>query len=56
MRTSARNGLDLPAEPQARRILPDPACVTNPLLSLDLAGAGVTSIIWATGYAWTTAG
>jgi cation diffusion facilitator CzcD-associated flavoprotein CzcO len=52
----ARNGLDLPAEPQARRILPDPACVTNPLLSLDLAGAGVTSIIWATGYAWTTAG
>lgn len=48
---AARNGLELPAEPQARRILPDPACVTNPLLSLDLAGAGVTSIVWATGYA-----
>jgi putative flavoprotein involved in K+ transport len=24
--------------------------VTNPLLELDLAGAGVTTIIWATGY------
>lgn len=30
---------------------PDPDCVTHPIASLDLAAAGVTSIIWATGYA-----
>ncbi|GAB7537571.1 flavin-containing monooxygenase [Burkholderia sp. 3C] len=47
----ARNGLDLPEEPQAREIPADPACLTQPLLELDLAQAGVTSIIWATGYA-----
>ncbi|RPO65606.1 flavin-containing monooxygenase [Pseudomonas aeruginosa] len=47
----ARNGLDLPEEPEARRRLPDPQCVTDPILELDLAEAGVGSIIWATGYA-----
>ncbi len=47
----ARNGLDLPEEPQARDIPSDPECVTHPILDLDLAKAGVTSIIWATGYA-----
>jgi putative flavoprotein involved in K+ transport len=47
----ARNGLDLPDEPAAREILPDPACVTKPILELDLRKAGVTSIVWATGYA-----
>ena len=47
----ARNGLDLPEEPEARDIGPDPDCVTNPVLELDLAEAGVTSIIWATGFA-----
>ncbi|WP_110970264.1 flavin-containing monooxygenase [Pseudomonas huaxiensis] len=46
-----RNGLDLPLEPEARRRLADPECVTAPTLELDLAVAGVTSIIWATGYA-----
>ncbi|MGE8186860.1 flavin-containing monooxygenase [Pseudomonas sp. NPDC086278] len=46
-----RNGLDLPQEPQARHTVPDPDCVTNPILQLDLAQAGVTSIIWATGFA-----
>ena len=46
----ARNGLDLPEEPQARNILPDPGCVKEPILDLDLAGAGITSIVWATGY------
>ena len=45
-----RNGLDLPPEPKARNIPPDPACVTQPILELDLAAAGVGSIIWATGY------
>lgn len=46
-----RNGLDLPEEPEARMTFPDPECVTKPILELDLAKAGVTSIIWATGFA-----
>jgi putative flavoprotein involved in K+ transport len=46
----ARNGLDLPDEPDARKIEPDPECVTNPILELNLAKAGITSIIWATGF------
>ncbi|WP_158939035.1 NAD(P)/FAD-dependent oxidoreductase [Burkholderia sp. S171] len=45
-----RNGLDLPEEPAARDILPDPDCIRNPIHHLDLAGAGITSIVWATGY------
>ena len=27
-----------------------PDCVTAPILELDLAAAGITSIIWATGF------
>ncbi|WP_225631216.1 flavin-containing monooxygenase [Streptomyces solaniscabiei] len=46
-----RNGLDLPEEPGAHVLGPDPECVTDPLLELDLAEAGVTSIVWATGFA-----
>lgn len=46
-----RNGLDLPQEPEARIIPADPECVTHPLHDLVLAEAGVTSIVWATGYA-----
>lgn len=46
----ARNGLDLPEEPEARRIPTDPECVTDPILELDLSDAGVTSIVWATGF------
>ena len=45
-----RNGMTLPEEPEARRFAPDPDCMTNPVLSLDLAVAGITCIIWATGY------
>lgn len=48
---ATRNGIDLPPDPQARHIPPDPECLTNPLTELDLAAAGVTSIIWATGFA-----
>ena len=47
----ARYGLDLPEEPEARVIEPDPACVTDPIREMDLAEAGITAIIWATGYA-----
>ncbi|SIT53580.1 Monooxygenase FAD-binding protein [Mesorhizobium prunaredense] len=48
----ARNGLDLPEEPNARKIEPDPQCVTDPILDLNLAKAGVASIIWATGFSF----
>lgn len=44
-------GLDLPEEPEARRIGPDPACVTDPVPQLDLTASGITSVVWATGYA-----
>jgi putative flavoprotein involved in K+ transport len=46
-----RNGLDLPPEPEAHEIGPDPDCMTNPILELDLKEAGITTILWATGYA-----
>lgn len=46
-----RHGLDLPEEPQARAMRPDPACLTDPVLSLDLVAEGVTTIVWATGFA-----
>ena len=45
-----RNGLDFPEEPQARQTDPDPRCVRDPILQLNLAEAGVTSIVWATGF------
>ena len=48
----ARTGIDLPEEPEARVFGPDPDCVTNPVLELDLGAAGVTSIIWAVGFAF----
>jgi putative flavoprotein involved in K+ transport len=47
---AAAHGLDLPQEPEARHIGPDPACVTDPILTLDLAAEGVSTVIWATGY------
>ncbi|WP_435311947.1 flavin-containing monooxygenase [Primorskyibacter sedentarius] len=47
---TTRNGLDLPQEPEARDMLPDPECLTNPIRELDLKGAGITTIIWATGF------
>ncbi len=45
-----RNGLDLPLETEAHRIDPDPDCVTKPIRDLNLKYAGITSVIWATGY------
>ena len=47
----ARNGLDFAEEPEARKVGADPRCVTDPILELNLAEAGITSIIWATGFA-----
>lgn len=47
-----RNGVDLPEEPQARVFGPDPECMTDPVGSIDLAAAGITSIVWAVGFAF----
>ncbi|MBA4206302.1 flavin-containing monooxygenase [Pannonibacter phragmitetus] len=46
----ARNGLDLPEEPEARILGPQVDCVSTPLRELDLEAAGVSTIIWATGF------
>lgn len=46
---AAERGLDLPEEPEARVIGGDPACLRDLALSLDLAAAGATSIVRATG-------
>ncbi len=48
----ARNGLDLPEEPRARVFGPDPQSVTDPIASLELAAVGITSIVWAVGFAF----
>ncbi len=45
-----RNGLDLPQEPEAHVLGEDPACVTDPILELDLEHARVASIVWAVGF------
>jgi len=44
------NGLDLPEEPEARLVGPDPAEFLDPTLEIDIAGSGIQSIVWATGY------
>jgi putative flavoprotein involved in K+ transport len=46
-----KEGLDFPEEPEAHKIGADPECMTHPILELNLAREGITSIIWATGYA-----
>ena len=45
-----KNNIDLPLEEGARIMYPEPLCVTNPILDLDLGKSGITSIVWATGY------
>ncbi|BEP34755.1 NAD(P)/FAD-dependent oxidoreductase [Variovorax sp. V59] len=45
-----QNGLPFAPEPEAWELLPDPDCLKEPILSLDLAKAGVTTILWATGF------
>ena len=55
-----RNGLELPEEPQAREFAAMPESALHPMLELDLAAAGVSTIIWATGftvdYSWLEVG
>ncbi|MEM1386795.1 MAG: NAD(P)/FAD-dependent oxidoreductase [Pseudomonadota bacterium] len=47
---AARRGLALPEEPLARVMLPDPPEMRDPIRALDLVEAGISTIIWATGY------
>src|SRR5262245_52322762 len=44
-----RNGLDFPA-PGGTEFIPDPKEVADPILTLDLAAAGIAAIIWANGF------
>lgn len=46
------HGLPFPPEPDAWELLPDPECLKQPILSLNLADAGVTTILWATGFSF----
>lgn len=46
----ARNGIDLPPEPEAWEFVPDPACITNPVRAVNLVQENVSAIIWATGF------
>jgi putative flavoprotein involved in K+ transport len=45
-----RNGLNMPREDAARTKLPDPRDLTEPLERLNLRAAGISSVVWATGY------
>ena len=45
-----KNGLSVPAETFTDQELADPEEVVHPLLELDLNTAGISSIIWATGF------
>ena len=46
----ASQGLDLPEDPGARIISPDPECVTKQISNLDILREGISTIIWSTGY------
>ncbi|MVA27570.1 NAD(P)/FAD-dependent oxidoreductase (plasmid) [Agrobacterium vitis] len=46
----ACNGLNLPEEPEARILGPKAGCIVNPIRELDLTNAGITTIVWATGF------
>jgi len=45
-----RNGLDLPLDPEAREIGPDPDCIARPIRSINLFDENITTILWATGF------
>ncbi|NOL48534.1 flavin-containing monooxygenase [Pelistega europaea] len=47
-----RNGLDLPEEPELRTMLPNPACVEQPLLELDIQKDNIAAVIWASGFSY----
>jgi len=43
-------GLDMPDDPAAREVQPDPPGVVEPLRRLGAGTAGIGAVIWATGY------
>ena len=45
-----RHDLDMPEDPAARAVRPDPPCLVEPLRRLDLHAAGIGAVVWATGY------
>jgi len=45
-----RHGLNMPDDPAARAVLPDPLCLIQPLRRLDIGAEGIGAVIWATGY------
>ena len=45
-----RRGLQLPDDPDARAVLADPLCLTEPIRRLDLGKSDIRAVIWATGY------
>ncbi|MEP4198402.1 MAG: NAD(P)/FAD-dependent oxidoreductase [Aliishimia sp.] len=46
----ARNNLDFPLEEDAKIIGLEPDCMTYPTREVDLQMAGISTVIWATGY------
>jgi putative flavoprotein involved in K+ transport len=46
----ARHALDVPEDPEARAMRPDPADLLDPIRRLEIRSAGITSVIWCTGY------
>ena len=49
-RGTAHRDWDMPEDPAARVVLPDPPCLAEPLRRLDLHAAGIGAVVWATGY------
>jgi putative flavoprotein involved in K+ transport len=45
-----RHDLDMPEDPAARAVNPDPPFLLHSLQHLDLHAAGIGAVIWATGY------
>ena len=45
-----RNRLDFPPPDPCTEILPDPKEVADPILTLDLAAEGISTIVWANGF------
>jgi putative flavoprotein involved in K+ transport len=45
-----RHGLNMPQDPAARAVLPDPPCVVEPIRRLDIRADDIGAVISATGY------
>ena len=45
-----RHGLDMPEDPAARAVKPDPPCITGPIRRLGIGTEGIGAVVWATGY------